>query len=347
MAGATSLVQLILKKWGDDAAGAAKELEEKVGFPESVANRIATGELPMDAESVARRAQDQGYDTSNLLYHGTEENVTEFAPSGGGELGGGVYVTRDPSQASEYARRQYGGPYHDGANVIPVYSKPLKPVDRDGWVKSRSENMGRLKQENDGEWQAKFVKDAEQEIANDVTSEGYGGIYLNNPMGERSLMYDQGVIYDPNDIRSPNAAFDPQYTGSNIMGEATVPLLGATAAGTAGLLAAPMLADKDKPLPVPTWGDIGESVMNVLGMPMTGLQGLARGGYGLLTGEDFTEAAAQAGNTMDVGWKDGLLDVSGMNPDKGADQAEAYVTEKTGDESLGWMAKMGLLFGGL
>ena len=27
MAGATSLVQLILKKWGDDAAGAAKELE--------------------------------------------------------------------------------------------------------------------------------------------------------------------------------------------------------------------------------------------------------------------------------------------------------------------------------
>jgi hypothetical protein len=98
---------------------------------------------------------------------------------------------------------------------------------------------------------------------------------------------------------------------------------------------------------VPTWGDIGESVTNVLGMPMTGLQGLARGAYGLLTGEDFTEAAAQGGNTMGVGWKDGLLDMSGMNPDKGADQAEAYVTEKTGDESLGWMARMGLLFGGL
>jgi hypothetical protein len=105
--------------------------------------------------------------------------------------------------------------------------------------------------------------------------------------------------------------------------------------------------DPTAPLPVPTWGDIGESVTNVLGMPMTGLQGLARGAYGLLTGEDFTEAAAQGGNTMGVGWKDGLLDMSGMNPDKGADQAEAYVTEKTGDESLGWMAKMGLLFGGL
>ena len=32
MAGATSLIELILKKWGDDIAGAAKELEEKVGF---------------------------------------------------------------------------------------------------------------------------------------------------------------------------------------------------------------------------------------------------------------------------------------------------------------------------
>ena len=68
MAGATSLIQLILKKWGDDIAGAAKELEEKVGFPESVANRIATGELPMDAESVAKRVQDQGY--GDVVYRG-------------------------------------------------------------------------------------------------------------------------------------------------------------------------------------------------------------------------------------------------------------------------------------
>ena len=80
MPGATSLIELILKKWGDDIAGAAKELEEKVGFPESVANRIATGELPMDAESVAKRAQDQGYDLSSRWYHGTNEDFSEFDP---------------------------------------------------------------------------------------------------------------------------------------------------------------------------------------------------------------------------------------------------------------------------
>jgi hypothetical protein len=40
------------------------------------------------------------------------------------------------------------------------------------------------------------------------------------------------AVFDPDDIRSPNAAFDPQYTGSNIMGGA------AGTAGLAGLLAA-------------------------------------------------------------------------------------------------------------
>ena len=44
-------------------------------------------------------------------------------------------------------------------------------------------------------------------------------------------------------IRSVNAAFDPQYKGSNIMGNADPRLLAGTAAGTAGLLAAPMVKD--------------------------------------------------------------------------------------------------------
>ena len=105
MSGATPLVQLILKKWGDDIAGAAKELEEKVGFPESVANRIATGELPMDAESVAKRAQDQGY--GKTLYHGTTHDIQSFSPGGGtlNDWGEGAYLTDSASDAS----RNYAG----------------------------------------------------------------------------------------------------------------------------------------------------------------------------------------------------------------------------------------------
>ena len=69
--GATSLVDLIRKQFGDDIDGATQELVRMGGFPEPVARRIATGELPMDAESVARRKAEFGGD---LEYHGTRAN---------------------------------------------------------------------------------------------------------------------------------------------------------------------------------------------------------------------------------------------------------------------------------
>ena len=108
-----------------------------------------------------------------------------------------------------------------------------------------------------------------------------------------------------------------------------------------------LMDERNKPLPLPTGGDVVDSIFNILGMPMTGLQGTARGLFGLATGEGLAGAAAQAANTMDVGWKNGRVDVRGMNPDKGADQFERYVTDVTGDPSLGWMAKMGLMLGGI
>lgn len=402
MAGATSLVQLILKKWGDDAVGAAKELEEMVGYPESVANRIATGELPMDeASRVARR---EAQSTPTNLFHGSTHDIKEFSGSGGSlnDWGQGTYLTDSAYDASSNYAGTHGADFQGKArriakemasytdeppaNFMPKAIKkfkgdsegvvyPLRALDGgllkydgelggDAWEEIGG-IMGKYDIEGDiipSEHEPQFVGRIIEENADRMTPEEIATLEKYAPQGHSGVVDtttpqrysgmgagNHTVIFPGNEnkIRSVNAAFDPQYTGPNIMGNADPRLLAGTAAGTAGLLAAPMLADKDKPLPVPTWGDIGESVMNVLGMPMTGLQGLARGGYGLLTGEDFTEAAAQAGNTMDVGWRDGVLDVSQMNPDKGADQAEAYVTENTGDESLGWMAKMGLLFGGL
>ena len=54
--GATSLVDMIRRQFGDDIEGATQELVRMGGYPEPVARRIATGELPMDeASRVARR----------------------------------------------------------------------------------------------------------------------------------------------------------------------------------------------------------------------------------------------------------------------------------------------------
>lgn len=496
--GATSLVDLIRKQFGDDIDGAAKELERVGGFPESVARRIATGELPMDPKSVEARRIAQNY--GDELYHGSTHDIRAFDGEGNpsNDWGAGTYLTDSTHDVS----KNYAGEGPDLTNTLErhvelnefqdfVGKDDVRTIGGKDFTESQWEDIGpdkqreyllidarneikggnegviypvRVKQDGllsvhdevelpdyerlaaedlgyDPDKIGHYSEEIEYEIeerAWDMQGEDYDNpnsamFGVGNDTGSdmsnvRSIEEgdtwetvkqgiadgahggndDAGRYYSPgsitaetmsrggakgvvdptapqrfpameagehtvifpgneSQIRSVNAAYDPMYTGSNIMGNATVPLLGATAAGTAGLLAVPALMkgeptspeergfesweevsrDPTAPLPVPTWGDIGESVTNVLGMPMTGLQGLARGAYGLLTGEDFTEAAAQGGNTMGVGWKDGLLDMSGMNPDKGADQAEAYVTEKTGDESLGWMARMGLLFGGL
>jgi hypothetical protein len=95
----------------------------------------------------------------------------------------------------------------------------------------------------------------EDELGNSVTSGtmvgdvmqrqgGKGVVDTTTPDRFDSMEAGNHTIMFPgseNQIRSVNAAFDPEYTGSNIMGNATVPLLGGTAAITAGALAAPAL----------------------------------------------------------------------------------------------------------
>lgn len=73
-----SLVNIIRKARGDDIAGAVDDLQRISGFPEEVAQRIASGELPMDEASRLARASDQGY--GGVLYrgHGTDEGSLTF-----------------------------------------------------------------------------------------------------------------------------------------------------------------------------------------------------------------------------------------------------------------------------
>ena len=149
------------------------------------------------------------------------------------------------------------------------------------------------------------------------------------------------VKNDPSDIRS--LSMRPEYGQGQIdeellrayYGRATPEMLAATAAGTGAALAAPGLINMaaDEPLEKPTAGDVMDSVFNILDMPMAGLQGLVRTGYGLATGESLLDALAEG------------VHITQQGPDYGADRFEQYITEKTGDPSLGWMGKMGLLFG--
>jgi hypothetical protein len=357
--GATSLVDLILKKFGDDTDGAAKELERLGGFPPEVSQRIASGDLPMDAASVEARRIAQGY--GDELYHGSTHDIKEFNGQGNpsNDWGQGTYLT----DSAHDATRNYAGTHGEdfkarvyeekeilenaydrgtrpdlsdgdgsfdtdkgtaaarrnlqGGNEGVIYPVRVKQdglfnisdeIPRPDYTEMAQEEMGipgkkwvdQTEEERERVWEladefqaddpdspAMSLFEMGQEYGvrpediphpDDVVSwnglrhelrEVYGEDDLGNPVTSGTMVGDvmqrqgaKGVsdwtttdrfdsmesgnhtIMFPgseNQIRSVNAAFDPQYTGSNIMGGATVPLLGATALGTAGALAAPAL----------------------------------------------------------------------------------------------------------
>ena len=194
-----------------------KAVDELVqfGYPREVAERIVSGDLPMDTASRMQRAEGMGFDPTDVQYHGTEADITQFRPSAKGKMGPGVYTTPSPSKASVFAG--YPSPYAEGGNVMPL-------LLRGDYIK-RADAFD-LRPEISGK--------EGQRILNE-TLEGMG--YAGSKAGERGSLAPEAVTFDPRNVRSLFAAFDPEYKGSNILGGA------ATAAVGAGLLAAPEEAE--------------------------------------------------------------------------------------------------------
>ena len=91
------------------------------GLPPEVAEKIASGELPMDRASRMERAREQGYDPDDIQYHGTEADIKSFVPSAKGKMGPGVYTSPNQSTANTFSG--YPSPFAEGANVMPLLTR--------------------------------------------------------------------------------------------------------------------------------------------------------------------------------------------------------------------------------
>ena len=154
--------------------------------------RSALRGLDMNPEARMQRAQDLGFDTDNVFYHGTSSDFTEMQPSTVGDLGGGVYVTPNPEKASGYAavrkfmKRQTN---NAGPNVLPLRVKSnLNYLDLQG---------------------GSIMPFDEARIQN-LKDQGYEGIRQFDAEGNVIQMN----VFDPKNIRSTNAEFDPAKADS-------------------------------------------------------------------------------------------------------------------------------------
>lgn len=303
----------------------------RLGFPESTAKKIASGELPMDQASRMARAREQGFDVDQTLYHGTDADISEFTPSKRGKMGSGVYLTPSADYASRYAG--------DDGNIMPLLSRGEIAGMSD---RSAASEAARIEAAGGGvqAWKART-----NEILQD---QGFSG----------AQVQDEVLTFDPSNIRSTNAAFDPDQTNSSNL------LAGLGAAGV-GIGLAGQSEDADagvmyEPSPLemaasgflasrqekkPQWDAMRADLLNAMSnaasfgldaieIPWKGILGATRVAGGLASGESFNNAMFAGANQVR------------QQVDQTADDLGGAVVDYTGSPALGTAVNVGVNMGG-
>lgn len=234
-----------------------------LGYPESVAKRIASGELPMDKASRMARAEAQGYDLVPKYHTGAadiREIKTEPYPYTENKR---AFWLADMPEVSA----SYGNPNANTMYEMLIKSGQLDQVDAGGRAWSNLQDAPYTRFDGSDysipERPSGYrTTDDYIDVARNLDSAGvqfnnvydFGAGYPNakrvieerNPdikatdwikqferSGEGHKTY---AVLDENMVRSADAAFDPEYTGPNIMGSRVIPTAGA------GLITAAALA---------------------------------------------------------------------------------------------------------
>jgi hypothetical protein len=173
---------------------------ETPGSPEYEA-AVAKG-LDMSQAGRMARAKEMGFDTETVLYHGTGSDIKAFNTSENdisSQLGPGIFFTKFPESAGVYAD---AGNMGNSPNIIPVYIRG-NIVDR---YKTNIPPPAMLSREA----RRQFPKLSEDDAVRAwFKSKGIDGLRTGN--------WEEVTVFDPSNIRSVNAAFDPEKSTSSTL----------------------------------------------------------------------------------------------------------------------------------
>lgn len=179
--------------------------------------------LDMSRPARMERARAMGFDTDTVLYHGTGADIAAFSTTKARDvlgrrsalgLGGGkIYMSTDPSVSSLYAGTRGGD-----AAVMPLYVRG-ELIDEREYARLFEEKaktiLGQSRQINEPYSFGYEQADRDAVISaldDDVKAQGFAGI--------RDAELGQVAVFNPANIRSVNAAFDPDFAESaNILAQ--------------------------------------------------------------------------------------------------------------------------------
>jgi hypothetical protein len=167
------------------------------GFRRSGGNRT-------EQSARMQRAQDLGFDTSQPLYHSTNSSFDSFELPKDGFLkyGKGVYTTPNAQYSDRYIRknRDLESAYKEGANVMPLYARGRIGTEKD-WEAARQEMLA------EGVNPSGY-NPMQEEIKRRLQEKGFDGL---------NMFGNEVIIYDPKNLRSINAEFDPAMSDSDML----------------------------------------------------------------------------------------------------------------------------------
>lgn len=197
----------------------AANIEDVPGTPAYESALAKFGPEGMTTEARLARAKEQGYDTDNIWYHGTaNRDITGFNDN--------TFLTRDSREAEWYS--ESAGDTGDSRQMLyPAYLKGEKVFDIDNLqdyevLRSINESVADAMKDMDGRWDyvEPYLSTSYAQgsaIRKSLIDAGYTGIYVRE--GEMRFPGDElertMMVFDPANIRSVNAAFDPDFAGSD------------------------------------------------------------------------------------------------------------------------------------
>ena len=160
--------------------------------------------LPVSEHGLGLPAGNTAMDRANVMfpkdvYHSTDADILTINPSAGGKLGPGVYTSDSPDYVNKYILPR-PNKYVEGGNVMPLRIKDnLASPDTAELARQDTSHLGTPPDVKN------YKTYWKQQVNDELANRGYSGRTIDGPI------YDgmENVTFNPDDIRSRFAAFDP------------------------------------------------------------------------------------------------------------------------------------------
>ena len=160
--------------------------------------------LPVSEHGLGLPAGNTAMDRADVMfpkdvYHSTDADILNMNPSAGGKLGPGVYTSDSPDYVNKYILPR-PNKYVEGGNVMPLRIKDnLASPDTAELARQDTSHLGTPPDVKN------YKTYWKQQVNDELANRGYSGRTIDGPI------YDgmENVTFNPDDIRSRFAAFDP------------------------------------------------------------------------------------------------------------------------------------------